>query len=325
MTAPAAAVYRLIAEVENWPRIFPPTVYVDHVERRRAARADPDLGHRQRRGQELDLAAACWTPRGCGSSSARRSPRHRWRPWAAPGSIEPVSQGECRVRLLHDYRAVDDDPEAPRLDRAGGGPQQPVRAGRAQGSVGAGHRPADDLMLSFEDTVRIDGAAKDVYDFINEAQLWKERLPHVVRVALTEDDPRPADPGDGHPDQGRLDAHHQVGTRVLPAPQIVYKQITLPALMTLHTGYWLLADAGDGVAATSQHTVVINAANIRSHPRRGGRRRRGPGVRQERAQHQQPGDARARQGIRRGPASDDGPPHTGHHRRRRAGRPDAGR
>jgi aromatase len=31
--APPAAVYQLIAEVENWPRIFPPTIYVDHVER----------------------------------------------------------------------------------------------------------------------------------------------------------------------------------------------------------------------------------------------------------------------------------------------------
>ncbi|MFD8959971.1 aromatase/cyclase, partial [Streptomyces anulatus] len=32
VSAPAAAVYRLIAEVENWPRIFPPTIHVDRVE-----------------------------------------------------------------------------------------------------------------------------------------------------------------------------------------------------------------------------------------------------------------------------------------------------
>jgi aromatase len=45
----------------------------------------------------------------------------------------------------------------------------------------------------------------------------------------------------------------------------VYKQTTVPALMKLHTGYWLLeedpADAGR-VLATSQHTVVINDARI---------------------------------------------------------------
>jgi aromatase len=30
--APAATGYRLIADVQNWPRIFPPTVYVDRLE-----------------------------------------------------------------------------------------------------------------------------------------------------------------------------------------------------------------------------------------------------------------------------------------------------
>src|SRR5689334_14310533 len=33
VAAPAAHVYQLIAEVENWPRIFPPTVHADYVER----------------------------------------------------------------------------------------------------------------------------------------------------------------------------------------------------------------------------------------------------------------------------------------------------
>ncbi|HEU5109242.1 MAG TPA: cyclase, partial [Micromonosporaceae bacterium] len=47
-----------------------------------------------------------------------------------------------------------------------------------------------------------------------------------------------------------------------PHRKIAYKQVTLPGLMTLHTGYWTLVDTEDGVAASSQHTVVINTANI---------------------------------------------------------------
>jgi aromatase len=49
-----------------------------------------------------------------------------------------------------------------------------------------------------------------------------------------------------------------------PPNRIVYKQITLPALMNLHTGYWELleAPASGIVTATSQHTVVINPENI---------------------------------------------------------------
>ena len=62
-----------------------------------------------------------------------------------------------------------------------------------------------------------------------------------------------------------------------PHEQIVYKQIMLPALMTLHTGYWQLAEDGDGTTATSQHTVIINTANIAAVLGDRGRRRRGAG------------------------------------------------
>ena len=34
--APAEEVYRLIADVASWPRIFPPTVHVEHVEQDKA-------------------------------------------------------------------------------------------------------------------------------------------------------------------------------------------------------------------------------------------------------------------------------------------------
>jgi aromatase len=47
-----------------------------------------------------------------------------------------------------------------------------------------------------------------------------------------------------------------------PHHRIAYKQVTLPALMTLHTGYWTFTETADGVAASSQHTVTINTANI---------------------------------------------------------------
>ncbi|RSS54732.1 cyclase, partial [Streptomyces sp. WAC07061] len=47
-----------------------------------------------------------------------------------------------------------------------------------------------------------------------------------------------------------------------PHHKIAYKQTTLPALMTLHTGYWTFVENAEGVAASSQHTVTINSANI---------------------------------------------------------------
>ena len=111
--------------------------------------------------------------------------------------------------------------------------------------------------------MEIDGAAKDVYDFINEAQLWTERLPHVAQVSLTEDSP-----GlqvlrmDTLTKDGSI--HTTESFRVcFPHYRIVYKQTTLPALMTLHTGYWQFDESADGVTtATSQHTVILNTENI---------------------------------------------------------------
>jgi aromatase len=47
-----------------------------------------------------------------------------------------------------------------------------------------------------------------------------------------------------------------------PHHGIAYKQVTLPALLSLHTGYWTFRDDEDGVSASSQHTVVLEPANI---------------------------------------------------------------
>jgi aromatase len=38
--------------------------------------------------------------------------------------------------------------------------------------------------------------------------------------------------------------------------------VTLPALMTVHTGIWTFAENDAGVTASSQHTVVLNTDNI---------------------------------------------------------------
>jgi aromatase len=261
VSAPAATVYRLIAEVENWPQIFPPTVYVDRVER-------SGQSERIRIWATANGAAKNWTSARVLDPVGRRIEFRQevsTPPVAAMGGtwlIEAITQGQSRVRLQHDYLAVDNDPDSlswieEAVDHNSRSELAALKDA-AEMVVGA----ADDLMLSFEDTVQIDGTAEDVYDFINEAQLWQERLPHVVRVSLTEDTPglqileMDTRTKDGS-------THTTKSVRVcFPHSRIVYKQITCPALMTLHTGYWHLADDGNGVAATSQHTVVINAANV---------------------------------------------------------------
>lgn len=258
--APAGEVYQLLAEVESWPRIFPPSVYVDRVEHGGSA-------ERIRIWATANGTAKNWTSRRELDPANKRISFRQEVP-AAPVAemggtwiIEPVGAGASRVRLLHDYRAIDDDPDSTTwIEQA---VDRNSRSELTSLKSNVEIATSADLTLSFEDSLQISGAAKDVYDFLNEAQHWQERLPHVTSVNLREDTP------------GlqllRMDTRTKDGSRhttesvrvCFPHHKIVYKQTTLPALMTVHTGQWELADdAGGGTIATSQHTVVLNTERI---------------------------------------------------------------
>ncbi|GLX23082.1 aromatase/cyclase [Streptomyces lavendulae] len=260
ISAPAAAVYRLIAEVTNWPRIFPPTIYVDHT----PTGADEE---RIRIWATANGEAKNWTSRRTLDPEGLRITFRQEvtaPPIAAMGGtwiIEALGEGGSRVRLLHDYRAVDDDADGlawidEAVDRNSRSELAALKT-----NVERAHA-AEDLTFSFEDTVQINGSAKDVYDFVNEADRWEERLPHVAAVRLVEDAPGLQElEMDTRAKDGSL--HTTKSYRVtFPHRKIAYKQTTLPALMTLHTGYWTFAENDEGVAASSQHTITINAANI---------------------------------------------------------------
>ncbi|WP_433325211.1 aromatase/cyclase [Spirillospora sp. CA-294931] len=265
--APAATVYRMIAGVGDWPRLFPPTVHVEHLEHSERA-------ERIRIWAFANGEVKNWTSRRA-LDPARLRVEFRQEvsapPVAAMGGtwvIEPLSEARSRVRLLHDYRAIGDDPaDLEWIERAvDGNSRSELAALRTNVETAAG---ADDrLTFSFEDSITVEGppekAAASVYDFLNEAGLWEERLPHVTRVVLTEDTPglqilemdTTAKNGSTHTTRS---------VRVcFPHHKIVYKQITLPALLGLHTGCWRIEPrpGEDAVTVTSVHTVSVNEANL---------------------------------------------------------------
>ncbi|CAM3541595.1 aromatase/cyclase [Kibdelosporangium persicum] len=260
--AGADEVYRLLAECVHWPRLFPPTVYVD----RTGISAEEE---RIRIWATANGEAKNWTSRRWLKPAERRidfrqevSPP----PVASMGGgwiIEPLSDKQSRVRLRHDYRAIDDDPESLKwIDEAVDSNSRKELGALKANIERATVTAEEDLLLSFTDTVEIAGSAKDVYEFVNEAGKWTERLPHVARVSLQEDTPglqileMDTRTKDGS-------THTTKSVRVcFPNEKIVYKQTTLPALMALHTGYWEFVEHDAGVTATSEHTVVINTANV---------------------------------------------------------------
>jgi aromatase len=261
--APADAVYRLLADVTNWPRIFPPTIYVD---REQTGGADEE---RIRIWATANGTAKNWASR---RTLDRTGLRITFRqevsapPVAAMGGtwiIEPKAADRCRVRLLHDYRAIDDDPhDLLWIDRAVD-KNSTAELAALKANVEAVHAAdTEELTFSFTDTVQIAGRAKDVFDFVNDAHLWPERLPHVAVARLTEDTPGLQElEMDTRAKDGSV--HTTKSYRVVfPHHRITYKQITLPALLTLHTGEWTFTENAQGTVASSQHTVTLNTANI---------------------------------------------------------------
>ncbi|MFJ8686741.1 aromatase/cyclase [Micromonospora wenchangensis] len=259
--APRGEVYRLLADVTNWPRIFPPSVHVQCLERTGGS-------------ERIQIWATAngepknWTSRRELDPQAMRiefTQEVTAPPVAAMSGtwiLEEGSARDTRLRLLHRFRAAGDDPAAldwivQAVDSNSRSELASLKANIELATMAA------DRTMSFTDSVTVDGAAKDLYEFVHEAQLWSERLPHVADVRLTE-----ATPGlqklwmrtlskDGG-------THTTESVRVcFPYRNIVYKQTTLPALMSLHTGYWAFTEDDEGVVtAISQHTVTIRTENI---------------------------------------------------------------
>lgn len=261
VAAPAAAVYQLIADAQRWPHIFPAVVHVDRIEQ--AGRTERLRMWAVGNGKPVGWTSArVLDPAGmrvefrqedCVPPVAAMSGR-----WL----IEPVSKASSLVRLALEYRAVGGDPDGLSFIAQAVEQNSEPELAALKASAEADPAAEAELGVSFEDTVWVDGAIKDVYDYLNEAQLWAERLPHVDRVCLTEETPglqileMDTHIKDGSP-------HTTRSVRVcFPPGRIVYKQVGLPAPLTVHTGYWQLTEEGDRVRAISQHSAVLNAAYI---------------------------------------------------------------
>ncbi len=259
VAAPAKEIYQLIADVGNWPQLFAPTVHVEHASR-------DERSERIRIWATANGTAKTWTSRRELDPGALRIDFRQevsQPPVGGMGGawlVEPLSEETSRVRLRHDYHAATDDPaDLAWIDQAVDRNSH-VELAALKDTAEAS---ASDLLFSFDDTLEIDGSARDVYDFVNDAHLWRERLPHVARIDLTEHTPGlQVLEMDTRTQDGST--HTTRSVRVcLPHRSIVYKQVQVPKLMTLHTGHWLFEQRpGGGVTATSRHTVRINEDTI---------------------------------------------------------------
>ncbi|MER5907516.1 SRPBCC family protein [Streptomyces mirabilis] len=117
----------------------------------------------------------------------------------------------------------------------------------------------DELLLSFEDRVRIEGPAELVYDFLYRIGEWPGRVPHVERAGVREDVPgiqvvsldSCAAPG------GRTVSTRAVRLCFPHAGRIVYKETLTSELIAAHSGEWSLLPDAFGVTVVAAHQVML--------------------------------------------------------------------
>ncbi|BET45154.1 MULTISPECIES: aromatase/cyclase [Actinomycetes] len=266
VAAPAADVYDLVADAQRWPDVFGPTVHtevLEETEQHQVLRIWAFANGRVRdwtSRRSLDPSARTVTFRQVVSAPPVASMGGVWR-------IGETADG-CRVTLLHDYRAIGDDPEALRLIETALDTNSTAELGALKTTA---ERLAQSAQLRFGFSTHrdIDGSPREVFDFLARAESWPSRLPHVARLDLREEEP-----GVQHMTMdtyGPDGSVHTTSSVRLCFPErglIVYKQTAPPPVMTGHTGRWLvesvLDDSGAPVVrATSWHTVVLDPDGVR--------------------------------------------------------------
>ncbi|MFF3216056.1 aromatase/cyclase [Streptomyces sp. NPDC002886] len=258
VAAPAGVVYGLIADAVQWPLYFPPNVHVERL-------AFDGVQERLRMWATANGQVKSWTSRRVLDASARRIEFRQEIP-AAPLSamtgtwiVEPLGAERCRLTLLHDFSVEGDrEQDVEWVERATDTNSRAELANLAK--LGEHWGKLDELVMSFEDTVRVDAPPELVYAFLERADQWPELLPHVSRLELTE----PGDlPGVQVMAMDTLtadgSAHTTESVRVCfpAAGRIAYKQTRTPALMAAHTGVWTVTGGAYGSTVTSQHGVVL--------------------------------------------------------------------
>lgn len=258
--APAEALYGLVADVTRWPVIFGPSLYVRHMER----------GERDERFQLWAMVAGevkTWTSRRTFDPDGLRITFQQERsqpPIASMGgswTFHSLSDSRTEIVLEHEFTVTGGDRVLDTL--SGAVDRNSTEELAALAKIAELSYPPEEVIYTFEDAIEFDGAAAGAYTFIDRSDLWPDRLPHVSRVLLREEQPGIQDmemdtvTADGS-------SHTTRSIRIcFPHEQIVYKQQLPPALLFGHSGAWSFADRPEGGAVvTAQHTVAINPAAV---------------------------------------------------------------
>ncbi|MFD9076444.1 MULTISPECIES: aromatase/cyclase [Streptomyces] len=261
VAAPAGVVYQLIADAERWPLYFPPNVHVE--------RLDFDgVRERLRMWVLADGQVRSWTSTRL-QDSARRQVTFRQdqvmeqaESMGGTWTVTELGPGRCRLHVDHEFTAAGGRPEDTAWLEAA--TVANARSDLKSLSFLARHwQQLDELVLSFEESVRVKGPAELVYHFLYDIADWPRHVPHVSRAEV-------AEPQVGV-QKATLDlASAGGGTHTVTcmrvcfphAGRIVHKEIAPRRLIAAHCGEWSLVPDERGVTVLAQHHVVLREKDI---------------------------------------------------------------
>ncbi|MCX5096763.1 SRPBCC family protein [Streptomyces sp. NBC_00365] len=267
VAAPAGVVYTLIADAENWPLFFSENVHVERLEF--------DGEHERLRMWSLmdGRLESCVMRRRLDPVERRIDYRHE-QP-AAPlnsmtGSLSVCAEGPraSRAQLRYALGVVDDRPDDLAWARQAADRNCRIHIADLKARAEQWTR-LDELALTFEESLRVNGPPELIYDFLYRAADWPEWVPHVTRADLTEDAP-----GVQHLTLRTRTEHGEQTTESVRicfphAGRIVYKETVPAAPLAAHVGEWSVVPDETGVSVSVQHRVVLREENSAAGP--GGR------------------------------------------------------
>ncbi|MEV8309143.1 SRPBCC family protein [Streptomyces flavidovirens] len=268
--APAGVLYGLIADALRWPVFLPPTVHVEQLE------FDGER-ERLRMWVTANGEIKSWTTRRTLDPVGHRVD-FRQEVLPAPvismgGSwvIQQRGAERCFVTLHNDFAVA---------DNARADVDWVKRATAANSRAGLNNlkqlaerwRRLDDLVLSFEDSVRVEGPGElgeRVYGFLHRFGDRADAVTGATRIDIAEHRPgvqfmtvelRDADGVPRTTESVRIGFPH--------AERIIYKEIRdteRPALLAAHTGEWSVEPdaSGSGVTVVARHHAVLDEDGVR--------------------------------------------------------------
>ncbi len=257
VAAPAGVVYGLLADAERWPLFLPAVVHVERL----------DLGPREERlrvwSVEGDGRTRSWFSR-CVPDPATRRVAYRLTEPPPPlhtlrGAWQVHERGPdaCLLVLEHEFTLAGEETHG--AARVAAALAAASRDGLEQVRYLARRwRHLDDLVLSFQDEIRVAGPPELVHDFLYRAGDWPGHVPHVERVTLVEERPGVQRMAmDTRDTGGTVRRTESVRVCFPHAGRFVHKQTVPHELTAAHTGEWQILPHARGVTVLAQHTVVL--------------------------------------------------------------------